>query len=155
MNHTLHNKHRQQGAVLVVSLIMLLIMTILGISTMGTAKMEMRMAANDLFLENAFQLADTGLDTTLAALRAETIAIVPGVPGACNVPGAVVAVPALNGTHQTTMCYVGDSLAFNGLTGLGFTMFNWQANTQGIAQSQASSLHALGLQKLGPPCGGC
>ncbi|MCH8002529.1 MAG: thiamine pyrophosphate-dependent dehydrogenase E1 component subunit alpha [Proteobacteria bacterium] len=91
----------------------------------------------------------------LAALRAETIAIVPGVPGACNVPGAVVAVPALNGTHQTTMCYVGDSLAFNGLTGLGLTMFNGQANTQGIAQSQASSLHALGLQKLGPPCGGC
>lgn len=155
MSDNMHNKHRQQGAALVISLILLLVMTILGVSTMGTAKMEMRMAANDQFLENAFQLAETGLDSTLAGLRAETIAVIPGNPGVCNAPGAVVAVPALNGTHQTTMCYVGDSLAFNGLTGLGFTMFNFQANTQAIAQGQASSRNSLGLQKLGPPCGSC
>ena len=92
---------------------------------------------------------------TPAGRRAETIGAVPGIPGNCQAPGAAIVVPALNGTYRTTMCYIGDGLAFNNLSGLGFTTFNFQANTQGIAQGQASSLHSLGLQKLGPPCPGC
>ena len=66
MSRNNYKPNREQGVALLVSLILLLILTVLGVSTMSTASMEMRMAANDQFLENAFQLAETGLDTDLA-----------------------------------------------------------------------------------------
>ena len=55
-------RDKQRGATLVIALVLLLILTILGVSTMSTATMEMRMAANSQYLENAFQLAETGID---------------------------------------------------------------------------------------------
>ncbi len=51
----------QRGAVLIVSLIMLLVMTLLGISTMGSTKLEMRMASNNQGRQEAFQAAEAAL----------------------------------------------------------------------------------------------
>ncbi len=53
-------KH-QQGAALVVSLVMLVILTLLGVSMMNTTKLEERMAANTQETTQAFQSAETGL----------------------------------------------------------------------------------------------
>lgn len=56
-----HNTCKQQGAVLVVSLIMLLIMTIIGVSAMRTTILEEKMAGNYRDSNIAFQAAEAAL----------------------------------------------------------------------------------------------
>jgi type IV pilus assembly protein PilX len=52
---------KQQGAALVVGLILLVVITVLAISGMNTATTSLAMARNDMNYENAFQAAETGL----------------------------------------------------------------------------------------------
>ena len=56
---------KQQGAALVVGLILMLVITVLAISGMNTATTELAMARNDQNTENAFQAAETGLAAAL------------------------------------------------------------------------------------------
>lgn len=56
----------QQGAALVVGLLMLVVITVLAVSGMNTATTELAMARNDQNYENAFQAAEAGLDQALA-----------------------------------------------------------------------------------------
>lgn len=60
------NHKKQQGAALVVGLILLVVITVLAISGMNTATTELAMARNDQNYENAFQGAETGLEAILA-----------------------------------------------------------------------------------------
>jgi len=53
--------HKQRGIALVISLIMLLMMTLLGLSAMNTSLMEEKMAGNSRDVELAFQAAETAL----------------------------------------------------------------------------------------------
>lgn len=57
---------KQQGAALMTALIMLVILTMLGLSSMSTNTMEERMAANSQEVNRAFQAAETGLDLAYA-----------------------------------------------------------------------------------------
>jgi len=66
--------HKQQGAALVVGLILLVVITVLAISGMNTATTEIAMARNDQNYENAFQAAETGLETALARGQYDTVA---------------------------------------------------------------------------------
>jgi len=52
---------RQRGAVLVVSLVMLVVLTLLGVSVMNITQLEERMASNSQEMAQAFQSAETGL----------------------------------------------------------------------------------------------
>ncbi len=66
---------RQQGAALVIGLILLVVITVLAISGMNTATTEIAMARNDQNYENAFQAAETGLETALARGQYDTLAV--------------------------------------------------------------------------------
>ena len=63
----LHGK--QDGAALVVGLVLLVVVTVLAVSGMNTATTELAMARNDQNYENAFQAAETGLENALAQGR--------------------------------------------------------------------------------------
>ncbi len=52
---------RQRGAILVVSLLLLLVMTLLGLTAMQVTRMEERMAGNTRDINLAFQGAEAGL----------------------------------------------------------------------------------------------
>lgn len=58
-------KQTQSGAALVISLILLVVVTVLAVSGMNTATTELAMARNDQNYENAFQAAETGIETAL------------------------------------------------------------------------------------------
>ena len=62
-NH--RSKQRQRGAVLVIGLVLLTVITVLAVSGMNTATTELAMARNDQSAENAFQAAETGLALAL------------------------------------------------------------------------------------------
>lgn len=64
----------QQGAALVVGLMLLVVITILAVSGMNTATTELAMARNDQNYENAFQAAETGLEQALAQGQFSTLA---------------------------------------------------------------------------------
>jgi type IV pilus assembly protein PilX len=146
-------KH-QNGAALVVCLVLLLVLTVLGISTMSTASVELRMAANDRFFENAFQLAETGIDTVLRGMNGGIVAPPPATAAnTCNPTTAPVAVPGMGGTFQNTLCFTGDipDITGGGGSSIGkVNAFHYQNDSQGIAQGQASSFNSQGARVLGP-----
>ncbi|MCK5877587.1 MAG: hypothetical protein KAG43_08125, partial [Candidatus Marithrix sp.] len=53
---------RQQGAVLLMSLVLLIVLTLLGVSALDSTKLETRMAANVKEDHTAFQAANAGID---------------------------------------------------------------------------------------------
>jgi len=57
----------QRGATLIVGLVLLLVLTVVGISGMNTATMEINMAANTQFQQDAFQMTEDGLDEVLSS----------------------------------------------------------------------------------------
>lgn len=60
------NCRSQQGAALVVGLMLLVVITVLAISGMSTATTELALARNDQAYEDAFQTAESGLESALA-----------------------------------------------------------------------------------------
>jgi len=146
---------RQQGATLVISLVLLLILTILGISTMGTASMEMRMAANNQYLENAFQLAETGIETTMQGFNSTGNFPAPGFPNcppAFIMPlGGATAVVDLRGTYRTGTGFCGQSPDFSGGSSLGkISQFHYRIDSRGASQSGSTSLNRQGFFIRGP-----
>ena len=63
---TMTEFRKQQGAALVVGLILMVVVTVLAVSGMNTATTELAMARNDQSFENAFQAAETGLERALS-----------------------------------------------------------------------------------------
>jgi type IV pilus assembly protein PilX len=61
----LPNRSRQTGAVLVVGLVLLLVLTVIGVSGMNTATMEIQMAGNTQFQQDSFQAAEDAIDLAL------------------------------------------------------------------------------------------
>ncbi|MCF6256876.1 MAG: PilX N-terminal domain-containing pilus assembly protein [Gammaproteobacteria bacterium] len=60
--HTSHNmKTRQHGAVLVISLLILLVLTLIGVSSLGGSIMEEKMAANSQIATTTFQQAESSI----------------------------------------------------------------------------------------------
>ena len=55
----------QRGAALVVGLLLLLVLTLLAISGMNTSTLELVMAGNTQFYQNAFQASETGIERAL------------------------------------------------------------------------------------------
>ena len=66
MNRHAALRARQTGATLIVGLVLLLVLTVLGVSGMNTATMEVTMAGNLQFQQDAFQMAEDGIDIALA-----------------------------------------------------------------------------------------
>jgi type IV pilus assembly protein PilX len=67
-------RSKQQGAVLVISLLLLFVVTTLAVSGMNTATTELAMARNDQNYEFAFQAAETGLEIAMSQGRFDTAA---------------------------------------------------------------------------------
>ena len=72
--NTSMNMKKQNGAALIVGLILLVVITVLAISGMNTATTELAMARNDQNYENAFQAAETGLAVALGMASFDTLA---------------------------------------------------------------------------------
>jgi Tfp pilus assembly protein PilX len=62
--HANMQRNYQRGAALAVGLMLLVVITLLAISGMNTSILELQMAGNSQFRQNAFQNAETGLQVT-------------------------------------------------------------------------------------------
>ena len=59
-------RNNQKGAALIVGLVLMLVLTVLGISGMNMASLELQMANNTQAAQLAFQAAETGIDIALS-----------------------------------------------------------------------------------------
>lgn len=63
MNHyKTHNMNKQQGAVLVMALVMLTVLTLIGVSSMSSSTLELKVAGNTQQHDIAFQAAQSIID---------------------------------------------------------------------------------------------
>jgi len=98
-------RRHQSGAALIVSLILLMVLTVLAVSTMRTASLGLLMAGNAQYRENAFRLAQDGIDEVVRGSE-------PVGAGDCPAAAAnpAVVVPELAGSYVTEVCYRGESI---------------------------------------------
>ena len=81
-----HLPHRQQGAVLLVAMVLLLITSILAFSSMQTSMMEQKMATSRELKEHAFQAAEAAIEDALNDLDYIGQALVVGQQNGSNWP---------------------------------------------------------------------
>jgi type IV pilus assembly protein PilX len=75
---------QQRGVTLIVTLVMLVLITLVGVSSIRNSTMDERMAGNSRDRDKAFQAAEAAVQTCLAAIQAETYAGTPLTPAASN-----------------------------------------------------------------------
>ena len=149
--NTIKTIHRQDGAALVVGLVLLVVITVLAISGMNTATTELAMARNDQNYENAFQAAETGIENALSQGSFNTLA---NTNLAYNI-----------NTHDsvTTVIVFEDSTlvpdrAFSLGVGSGIAAYHFNAiataeskrDAGGTTDRDASAVHSQAFYKVGP-----
>jgi type IV pilus assembly protein PilX len=144
---------KQDGAALIVGLILMVVITVLAISGMNTATTELAMARNDQSYENAFQAAETGLETALAQGRFNTLVNVNLV----QTVNTYDSVTAIINFEDTTLV---PDRAFSMGVGSGIAAYHF--NAVATAESKfdaagtdrdASAIHTQAFYVVGPESG--
>ncbi len=137
---------RQQGAALVVGLILLVVLTILAVSGVFTANMELRMVRNTQSQERAFQAAEVAVEDALANPVLTTSAAFNQAPTAVpNSPGDM---------YSYGLQFVGQTPLGTGTTGYSigsaFQAYHFQIDATGNGPDSAASNHTQSFYVVGP-----
>ena len=138
--------HLQSGAALIVGLILLMVLTMLGISGLQGSTFELLQAGNAQFSESAFQAAETGIDRALNRGGLNTVVPVI-VPATEVVPGSV-------NTFQTETRFAQVTSVPQGLYSIGssggFQAFHFDIDSTGRSARNAVSVHSQSFYVIGP-----
>ncbi len=150
-------RDRQAGAALIVGLVLLMVLTVLAISAMRTATLDLAMSGNAQYRENAFQLAESGIQATLRQIEAAGIDLdaAPDCPAAAHpwtaaqLPwNGVVAVPVLSGRYETRLCLDGVTTDLPGSSIGTFKQLHYRIESRGRTdQRNAEAVHAQGFYR--------
>ncbi|MEX1993365.1 MAG: PilX N-terminal domain-containing pilus assembly protein [Steroidobacteraceae bacterium] len=139
-------RSNQDGAALVIGLVLLLIVTILAISGVFTANMELRMVRNTQSQERAFQAAEVAVEDALAN---------PVLSTSAPFTQPTIAVPNSAGdTYAYQMQFVGQTPLGTGMTGFSigtaFQSYHFQVDTTGNGPDNALAQHTQSFYVVGP-----
>lgn len=135
--------HRQSGAALFVALVLLIVITILAVSTMGTSRLELQMVGNTQFGVNAFQAAQSAIELRISE-NAFTTAGAP-VTRAHEFDDIAADATSTMGYLKSTDVPVG-GFSF----GAGFQAFHFQIDVEAEAARNAVSEQTQGFYIVGP-----
>ena len=146
MNGKSFGIQRQQGAALVIGLILLLVLTILAVSGVFTSTMELRMVRNNQSQERSFQAAEVAVEDALANPVLSTSAVF---------NQATIAVPNSPGdTYSYQLQFVGQAPLGTGMTGYSigtsFLTYHFQVDATGNGPDSAISNHTQSFYVVGP-----
>jgi len=115
-NHSMTLVNRQQGAVLVVSLMLLLVMTLLSIASMSTSVMQEKMAANAQNTNRTFQAAESAVDAEVSSILGGNSTNLNLAMTSTTGQGAVIAINmgTSYATATTQIEYLGQIIATGG-----------------------------------------
>jgi type IV pilus assembly protein PilX len=148
-------RQHQQGAALIVGLLLLVVITILAMSGINTATTELAMARNDQTLEYAFQSAEKGLETALSQGVFSTTA-----------PVVVTPVTAPNEVVSATIQFEGSTIvpdkAFSLGAGSGIAAYHFLVTSQAgfrfspgnVTDRDATATHTQSFYVVGPELSG-
>lgn len=129
---------KQQGAALVIGLVLLVVLTLLAVTGMNTASSELLMAGNEQFRQNAFQASATGIERALSVLPTVPQSGTPVVVANQAVPGSA------SDEFTTSSRYVGDDLNLPGFSVGKFVGFHYEITSTGTSARNANSQQAQG-----------
>lgn len=146
MNRAHPTAGRQQGAALVVGLILLLILTILAVSGVFTSTMELRMVRNTQTQEHAFQAAEVAVEDALGN---------PVLSTSSTFTQPTMAVPNSPGdTYSYQLQFVGQTPLGTGMTGFSigtaFQSYHFQVAATGNGPDNALAQHTQSFYVVGP-----
>jgi type IV pilus assembly protein PilX len=146
MNDMRFGSRGQQGAALVIGLVLLVVLTILAVSGVFTSTMELRMVRNLQSQERSFQAAEVAIEDALANPVLSTSA-------AFN--QATTAVPNSPGdTYSYQLQFVGQAPLGTGMTGYSigsaFQTYHFQVDATGNGPDNAVSNHTQSFYVVGP-----
>lgn len=139
-------RSQQRGAALVVGLMLLLVLTLLAISGMNTASLELIMSGNTQYQQSAFQAAETGIERTLTtgafnpSMTAQTIAATLGT-GSNPDRFTAVTTPELGGAAQP---------AIWGSTWDSFSTYHFVIVSTGSSARNAVASNTQGVAVISP-----
>jgi type IV pilus assembly protein PilX len=143
----------QRGAALVVGLLLLLVLTVLGISGLVMATMELQMAGNQQFQERAFQAAEAGIEQAMRAPNLNTT-YTPAVP----LPGTASVSAGTSGQVDTarTKLYFDTEAGITPVPGGGYSLgtglqaYHFVVESSGESARGATDTHVQSFYVLGP-----
>jgi type IV pilus assembly protein PilX len=141
---------RQSGAALVIGLLLLLVLTILAVTGITTATLELQMAGNEQYRERAFQAAETAIEQAIQTATFNT-----------TVPFTVTDVRVSadddenEDTYSFTMEYdneTGATLVPGGgfSLGTGFQAYHFNVVAEGRSERGSVSEHVQSVYVIGP-----
>jgi hypothetical protein len=144
MNTATNLGARQTGATLIVGLVLLLLLTIVGVSGMNTATFEVAMSGSSQYQQDAFQMAEDGIDIALAQRGFTT--------------SGPRTIPWLGDPHYdrrsitsfVTTTPVPDAAFSAGTTTGSVQAFHFDIVSEGRGARNASSTHTQSFYVLGP-----
>lgn len=153
------NREKQSGAVLIVALILLIIITLIGISTMGSTSMEVKMAANSQFYNRAFQESEHVIKVTSEDLsllsKAYTASVYPDAPEA----SLVVASASADNDYMASESHVefagfsqphGENTGSVRIGASGYSLYNYEIRGEAeIVNAGAKNTNVRGVYILG------
>lgn len=158
----INNRHRQQGATLIVALVFLVVLTIAGVTAMRFTSLEEGMAGSSQFRNQAFQVAQSEIRAQLLAFNAslanrapllaamsspETTTRPSSLPVGTRDP--VLLSPRLGNsnisTPNNTVRYTSERICEDGSNAEKFTCLSFEMNVQTNLPSGANSWQNQGL----------
>ncbi|HEY9461590.1 MAG TPA: pilus assembly PilX N-terminal domain-containing protein [Vicinamibacterales bacterium] len=145
-------KHTQRGAALVVGMLLLLVLTLLAISGMNTASLELAMAGNAQYSQNAFQAAEAGVETAFRTATLNPSAVPQRIPLTDN---TYTTMPNTGGNDTffsvTTPAQGGAALpALWGSTWDSFSSFHFEVLSTGRSVRNAIAVNRQGVAVIAP-----
>jgi len=139
----------QQGVVLVTGLVFLVILTLLGITSLSTNTLEERMAANTQDINRAFQAAESGINVAFNSSNAFTGTTADYSSSTADTQGTYSATMTVISTFRTSMDVSGyqdiQSASEEGL----LKWHYYDVRSTGATQSGATSVVGVGAKVLG------
>jgi type IV pilus assembly protein PilX len=148
MTRTTSSQRKQQGAALVIGLVLLVILTLLAITGMNTSTTELIMAGNEQFRQKAFQASETGRENALRRL-----ATVPTDGKVITVPEKAVVDGAAE-TYTTTSQYIGEDQDIAGYKVGAFVGNHYVVTSTGRSSRNAAADHEQGAFVIAGGSGG-
>lgn len=146
LRHLSARPPREQGAALVIGLILLLVLTILAVSGVVTSTLQLRMVGNQQTQERAFQAAEVAIEDALTNPLLSTTD--PDVQPLVDAPNTD------DDQYEFRLEYAGEASIGPGLTGYsigtGLTTYHFTVDATGLSTGGAEARHTQGFYIIGP-----
>jgi type IV pilus assembly protein PilX len=147
----------QNGAVLIVSLIILLVMTVLGVAASGSANMELRMAGNNERINSTLQAAESAVEATITDINLLGQALNSTTPVEQSIRlDSAYAADSQPVESSAAISYLGQGSVDGfslGINQSNFVAHNFEVKGTGSMQGNVKSITSQGVFRVAPSGG--